>query len=777
MKTIIRNFLRVLRRYRLATTLNILGLSVAFAMFILIMMQVDFDRNFDRFHRDTEHIFRMEVKTQDEWATIANVPLPKILFESSPHIVAGTIVKNWTNGLFFSVDTTENRSFFQEQNYFVTPGYTSVFPFDMAEGSAHVLEEPGSALIPQSLAKRLFGDKTAVGRMLFDREGTYTVRGVYRDFPQNASVPNVIYLPLPIEKVADNWNYWAFQCYFRLNDAKNIAGLKELLKERMRETPFAKALPDDSPSENIRFVALSDIHYMPEVKFDTAPKTTRQTLLILTTIALLVLIVGGINYFNFSTALTPKRMKSINLQKVAGASNVSIRMALVFESVAICAVSWLIALLFVYGAQYTPVASLIDGGITYTNLRPFAYSGLLALLTGCLTGIYPAYYMTSFSPAMVLKGSFGQSARGRQFRNLLMSVQFVTSMTLIIYASFMYLQNHYMRHTPLGYDRDELIVVNFNDRLKQERESFENRLKSFPEIAGIAYANDQFAARDFYNIATEKYRDRDVLYQYIQVSPSFLDIMGIKVYDGRGFRPEDAGSQGVWVFNRKAQEDFGLELNGRFNNMEIIGFMPDLKIASFRVLVEPLGLFVKNDQNSFHVAYIKVNADNDLRKAMMHVRQTLAGFDPYYPFNVHFFDEILDNLYAKELKRSLLITLFSLVAIFISMVGVFGLVVFDSEYRRREIGIRKVFGSTSGEILVTFNRSYIRILCVCFVLSAPVAWYAVSQWLENFVYRTPMYWWIYLAAFVAVFILTVCTVTFQNWHAAGMNPVESIKEE
>jgi putative ABC transport system permease protein len=778
MKTIIRNFLSVIRRYRLATALNVLGLSVAFATFIVIMMQVDYDRNFDRFHRDTENIFRMEVNTQSEWAALTNVPLSEILFASSPHIVAGTIVKEWTDDLFFSVDTTENRSFFKEKNHLVTPGYTAVFPFEMAEGSAQALEEPEKVLIPQSLSARLFNGQSAVGRNLFDKHATYTVGGVYRDFPQNASVPNVIYVPMPDSEKKRGWNYWAHQCYFRLNAAENIDGLLTDLDVPLRNAYESQGIsPEGSISDAFRFVALPEVHYTTDVKFDTGPKTTRETVLVLLVTALLVVLVGGINYFNFSNALTPKRMKSINIQKVMGAGNGAVRMALIMESVAICLVSWLIALLLVHWAQYTPVAQLVDGGMALvSHPRPALLCGLLALLTGCATGIYPAYYMTSFSPAWVLKGSFGQSPGGRRFRNLLMSVQFLTSIILIICASFIYLQNHYMQHAPTGYDRDELIVAELNERTSQNQEALGDRLKSFSGTAGVAFADDLFAARDFYSLTGDSYHGRQTLFQHIRVSPSFPEVMGIRVQEGRDFRPDDIRSQGVWIFNRKARDEFELELNDRIDGKEIIGFMPDLKIASFRVMVEPMGLYVKGSDN-LGVAYVKVQAGADLRAAMAHVRQTLKEFDPDYPFNVRFFDEVLNSLYGKEQRTGLLITLFSLVAIFISIVGVFGLVVFDSEYRRKEIGIRKVFGATTHEILVTFNKSYIRILVLCFVLSAPIAWYAVSRWLENFAYRTPMYWWIYIAAFAAVFLLTVCTVTFQNWRAANMNPVESVKSE
>jgi putative ABC transport system permease protein len=255
--------------------------------------------------------------------------------------------------------------------------------------------------------------------------------------------------------------------------------------------------------------------------------------------------------------------------------------------------------------------------------------------------------------------------------------------------------------------------------------------------------------------------------------------MGIQVTDGRDFLEEDGQNEsGVFIFNEKARNAYELILNDEVNGSEIIGFIPDLKFASFRKAVTPMAFYVSSEEwtNPQH-AYVKVKAGSNLREAMTHVRQTLHSFDEGYPFNVRFFDEVLNKLYEKEQQTGLLITLFSLAAIFISIMGVLGMVIFDTEYRRKETGIRKVFGATTREILLMFNQSYIYILLLSFTLAAPVAYYAVTRWLENFAYRTPMYWWVYIAAFVVVFVLTVATVTLQTRKAANGNPAEVIKTE
>ena len=254
--------------------------------------------------------------------------------------------------------------------------------------------------------------------------------------------------------------------------------------------------------------------------------------------------------------------------------------------------------------------------------------------------------------------------------------------------------------------------------------------------------------------------------------------MGIEVVEGRDFRQEDTNTKwGAYVFNEAARKKYNLELLGMEGG--IIGFIPDIKFASFRTAIEPMAFYVPGTEWDFHpkYAYIKLKAGTDMRAAISHIRTTLAGFDAEFPFEIRFYDEVLQRLYERETALSTLISLFTLLAIFISIVGVFGLVVFDSECRRKEIGIRKVFGASVTGIIVMFNKAYFRILLICFVLAAPLAWYAVNRWLENFAYKTPLYWWVYLLAFVAVGIITVATVTFQNWRVANDNPVNAIKKE
>jgi putative ABC transport system permease protein len=530
---------------------------------------------------------------------------------------------------------------------------------------------------------------------------------------------------------------------------------------------------------DLRLTALPDIHFATDVEYDQTPKSSKQTLLILLAIAIVIVAIASINFTNFSTALTPMRIKSINTQKVLGADLFTLRLSLVFEAVFISLLSYGVALLFILLFKHTPLAKLVDADLSITA-HPFIVGGtaLVALLAGFLAGSYPARYMTSFAPALVLKGSFGLSPKGRKLRNTLISIQFIASFALIIGASFMYLQNQFMQNSPLGYDKDELIVTNIR-KIQGSRDLFTHQIKSYSGIEDVTFGEQLLSSSDQYMGWGRQYRDRQISFQCLPVHYTFLKVMGIEVTQGRDFRQEDELTpNGAYIFNETARNQYELELNTEISgNGEIIGFMPDIKFASFRTAVVPMAFYLWGTQNwgnQPNQAYIKVKAGSDLGAAMSHIRATLSELDSDYTFDVRFYDEVLQRLYEKERSLSSLISLFSLIAIFISIVGVFGLVVFDSESRRKEIGIRKVHGSSISGILIMFNKMYFKILLICFVVAAPLAWYAVSRWLQNFAYKAPMYWWVYLIAFVIIGIITVSTVTFQNWRVANENPVNAI---
>ena len=791
MKTILRNFFSVLRRFKAASVLNVLGLSIAFVAFMLIMMQVNYDYTFDCSHRNADAIFRVDIVhgSKGSQAIICR-PFARAFTESSPHIKGGCLLNAWVGSPFFYVEQNGQRTGYRENAWEVTPGLLDVIHFDMLEGTAQALDEPGSVILPESMAKKIFGNETAVGKQLIAPNvemNAQIIKGVYKDFPRNSALQNVIYVAMNPKENYDNWGNWNYFFFVRLDDPAN----KENVLDNFKSNFNAKEVFGNEfewggeESFDLRLTSLPDVHFLNNVDFDSMPKASRQTLLVLFSIAFVIIIIAGINFTNFSTALTPMRIKSINTQKVLGSSDRMLRGSLLVEAVGVSTFAYLLSLLFLYVIPKTPVASLVDADISF-GAQPMIIAGtaVIAVIVGVLAGLYPSYYVTSFPPALVLKGSFGLSLAGRRMRSVLVGIQFVASFILIIGSLFMYLQNRYMQNAPLGYDKEEMIIVHLNNKINKDRDAFTNQLKSFSGVEDVTYSQFLLSSQDQYMGWGRDYNGKNINFQCLPVSSSFLKVMGIEVKEGRDFRPEDDQKEtGCYIFNEKAKAQLELKLNEQIDGDEIIGFIPDIKFASFRQEVTPMAFYLwgkyqwGQEGNYYNAAYVKFKAGSDLRAGMEHVRESLKKFDSEYPFVIRFYDEVLQHTYEKELKIGSLITLFSLVAIFISIVGVFGLVVFESEYKRKEIAVRKVLGSTTGEVLYMFNVSYFWILLICFVLGAPVAWYGVHRWLENFAYRTPMYWWVLPLAFLAVGVITFMTVTYQNWHVANENPVKNIKSE
>jgi putative ABC transport system permease protein len=684
------------------------------------------------------------------------------------------------------VEDDEGRNYFKENTINVSPEFIDVFSFDLVEGSANALKTTDNVIIPLSLSRKLFGNESAVGKQLVSGESNQMVGAVYRDFPANTIIDNYIYVAMPENLHKDNWGNWSYHTYIRVNDASNAPLLidnffRNLEGHVISGEPFEYEKAKET-GMNLRLTVLPEVHFVKGVQWDNAPKTSRQTLLILLTIAIVIIAIAAINFTNFSTALTPMRVKSINTQRVLGARRSTLRWALVFEAVFVSLLSYCIALLLVALFGDSPFARLVDGDLSLMA-HPLIYGGtaLVAVFTGFLAGAYPSHYMTSFAPALVLKGNFGLSLKGKQLRNTLISIQFVASFALIIGASFMYMQNRFMQNAPLGYDKNAMIAVDIK-QIQNNREAFTNQIKSYAGIEDITYGQFLLSSQDSYSTWGMQYKSEQIQFKVFIVHHTYLKVMGIKVSEGRDFRYEDPNTQhGAWIFNESARQKFNLELNTAlegWNNGEIIGFMPDVKFASFRTAVEPMAFFVMGTEiyswEYAQIAYIKLKENTNMHAAMSHIHSTLSTYDSDYPFEVRFFDEVLQRLYEKETALGSLISLFSMMAIFISIVGIFGLVVFDSECRRKEIGIRKVLGASTWGIIAMFNKAYFKILVICFVVAAPLAWYAVHKWLENFAYKTPMYWWVYLLAFIVVGVITAATVTFQNWRVASDNPANTI---
>lgn len=758
-------------RSKRAMVINTFGLSVAFAAFLIILMQVYFDRSFDACHADAERIYRIELGIQGNKFAIVSRPITEFISQS-PLIETSALASVTITPITFRIDHNNKQDLYEEFTQSVTPSFTDVFRFDMKEGTDSALELPDQVLIPESLAKKMFDNESAVGKQLKEEAKSVVVGGVYKDFPKNSSIGNFVYRSIP-EKERGSWGDLKYNAYIKTIPSANITEEKTRLENELAQT--LKENEPDMPATRLYLTPLRMLHNVTDVMYDFAPKSDKQTATILLIIAWAIIVVASINYMNMSMALVPKRMKSININRVLGGTNVLIRINYVLESIAIGLLSFFIGLLIVVIVSKTSIVSLMDADIHFwkhPGLTLFTFA--IALLVGGLSGLYPSFYITSFQPALVLKGNFGMTIEAKKLRQLLIGIQFITAFVLIMSSGFMYLQNNHLRHADVGYDRDQIILSSVNPHIVKNKSAFTHQLKSFSGITDVTYAASALSTADNYNGWNAQYNGEKIMFQWIPVDPSFIEVMNIEVSEGRGFR-EDDQKIGKYIFNEKAKNEFGLALNTLIDGTEIIGFIPDIQYTTFRTISAPMAFYVSPSNDYSKYAYIKVKAGSDMKSALEHVKSVVHEYEGEKPLQIRFYDEVFNQVYEKEQNLMFLVSLFSIIAVIISITGVLGLVFFENEYRQREIGIRKVLGANEINILVLFNKSYLPILAACFAIACVITYHFVSRWLENFSIQTPLYWWVFLMSGLLVIFVTVVTVSWQSWKTATSDPLETMR--
>ena len=795
MKLMIRNLLYLFKRFKTAVVLNLFGLTIAFAAFLLIVMQVDYEMNYDAMHSKSGRTFRLEANHGEfEHNAVHCLMFSDAFVNSSAHITDYSYRYPFYGGERYcqidEVDDQGEAKVFKENFQLCLPNISDVFDFHMKEGSVECLSIPGSVLIPESVAKRLFDKQSAIGKRIRMSGSSgwqpvsttiLTIGGVYKDFPGNTTVQNRIYVPMDqLDLLKSSWQMYANEIYVTLDDPLNK---EEVLDHFNKTFDFAKSQMGSAQEIALRLTPLKDVYYTHDTTFDFNPKGHRETNYVLLGIAFLILFIAGINFTNLTTSLIPLRLKTINTHRVLGCSIYKLRAISLIESIVICLISYILALFIVNDLSYTPIANWVDADIRLSQYKGLILlTALIAILTGCLAGLYPAIRSSSYAPALVLKGSFGLSPKGKKLRVALIGFQYTVSIALIIVTLFMGLQNHFMTSSEqLGFNKDQVAIVNLTPEIyAKHKPQYIQKLKDYPGIEDVAFSVYELSKEDdMIDLEYARHEDKDVFFKVFYASENFLSVMDIQVEEGRDFTREDLNkAQSDYIINPAAERDFHLHPGDRFNDRTVLGVSKDFRFNSCRIASSPFVFALNNDiPNPKLVSYIRFNSKTNLQEAVAHVRETLKEIDPTFPFEISFYNTILNNLYQKEQTLGKLISLFGIMAILISIVGVFGLVLFETQYRRKEIGIRKINGATTGQILLMFNKTYIRIVSVCFIISIPIAWMGTQQWLENFAYKTPLHLWVFIVAFLIILSVTIGTVTFRNWQAANENPVNSVKSE
>ena len=792
MKTIIRNFTSIFRKFVTANVLNMLGLSLAFASFFVIMTQVNFDLSYNKSFTKHENLFRMTMKLgpgYEDYGTTLPRPLVERLAAASPHVTGHAVMQGWTNIDQYIVGEEE----FTLNLVYGIHDFLSVFKPTVIAGDLDGLNQSnngGIIVLPRSEAMRMFGTTDVVGKTMKYKwidDGCTHVCAVIEDYPENNFLHGACFIG--INSNEDNYNNWNYDAYIRVDDVKNLPTVQKTMRqtaiELFKEKFDLKAKEEEALQ--VEFTNVSDAHFS-KILDKAAPG--RSSVYLLICFSLLIVVIAAVNFMNFTLAETPMRIRSINTQKVLGATTIQLRGSLMAETVLISLIAFLVALGMVYIAHDLGLQELVQGSILLQDHLPLiGITLLLSIVVGLMAGAYPAYYVTSFPPALVLKGSFGLSQKGLVLRTILICLQFVGSFVLVIGVGIMYLQSYLIYHTDYGFDKDEVLVVATAPDTRNKVDAIDSDLHSISGIEGASLAMNVLGSSDRYMTWGRGNGDKHMNFTCFFVDWRFLDVMGIDIVEGRNFRKDDGD---VCIFNESAKKQYpwlAVDKPIADEGLPVVGFCKDIKYSSLRVddSQQPIAFFVPSPNGEYwgdgswrNYMLVRVAKGVDKREAKQKVMETVNKYEKGQPLNnsgLRYMDEVLENTYKQESLFTKQILLFSLLAILISVIGVFGMTMFESEYRRKEIGIRKVFGSSTKGILMMFWRRYLYILLGCFVVAAPIGYLLGQHWLEGFAVRTAISPLLFVVSFLLITLITMLTVTYQSWKNANENPVNSIKTE
>lgn len=784
MNTLFRNFSHTFRRFFTASVLNLLGLSIAFAACFVILTQVDYDYNYNKAYPAHDRIYRVEVNAGGDygWQIWLARPFCELVGASSPHIQAISV----TSLSNYSSDFEVDEHIYSELWFTGFGDYLEVFQPTMVSGTTASLNEPGQVLISASMARRFFGTTDAIGKTIYidrkSRNQPLVIGGVYQDMPENSQLGNCVFSCFRSDLNKDSWTNWNYTLYIRLDNPASLADVERSVIESCKQNiPKDRISGEEDWEDFIHFTPLDEVHYST---VGNKAATSKAAVYLLLCVSVLILLTAAVNYMNFSLAETPMRLRSINTQKVLGASTFSLRMYLLLESVWVCVCGFLLSLFWLYLLKGTSLSTLVASDLSLMSHPGLVMAlGGVAVCMGLLAGAYPSYYVTSFPPALVLKGSFGLSPKGKMLRTFLVCFQFFVSFMLIISVGIMYLQSRYIQRSDYGYDKEVVLVGEIPGEYLNRREAIVSELSGISGVEGISISQFVLSSSDNYMSWGRGSGERAINMVCFPVDYRYLSVMGIKITEGRDFKPGDGD---VYIFNEAARKKYPwmrVDEPAVPEDYPVIGFCENIRFSSFRNndAVEPMAFFIYGkdyaDWDANSILNIRVASGVDKVEMLHRLTEAAEKIAPGRDFKFRFMDEVIDQNYHRELRFTRQILLFSLIAIVLSMIGVFGLTLFESEYRRKEIGIRKILGSSTGEILYMFTKRYFVMLVACFVLAAPFGWWIGHDWLESFSDKTPIRAWVFVASFLLVSLITVLTVTFQCWKNANENPVRSIKTE
>ena len=775
------------RRYKLASLLNLLGLSIAIALFYLFQTQTEYNRNYNTSLKDYQRTYRVETSSFTSQPYDWNIVFPIEIvsyWQNLPHIEQISSLCALTE----QVETEYKGMSYQLSYLDLGSNAIGFWGIRMQSDANSAQTDLPEYILSEKTARRIFGAENPVGKTLFiteeNRKRPVTIQGIYQDFPDNSSIKNGLIRRREHFHLG-NWSNWKYEIFVRLDDPKNKISVEKALTESFFQS---------SKKDSFRLLPVQQANFNKLTQANGS--RYRPSDHMMSIISILALLVGLFNFTNFSQAQAPLRMRSMITRKVMGASTASLRREMVLENIFLSAVALAGAALLILIFQKSPECmSLVSGDISFQNHGQLTGITLLTTLgIGILSALFSAWYATSIPSALVLKGSFGQSPRGKKLRWIILTGQFVVAFAMTLYALVMTGQTHYIFNADYGFNKDKVLYAQIPDAAINKKDYLKQEITRLPFIKSSSFAANILGNADLYMYWGRGSGNHRISFQALCVDADFLKTMDIKIAKGRDFNPQD--SKGAYILNQTMSRKFPwLSLNQPINknikdwntpegHYPVVGICENYKLTSMRydshtipaafVIMGP-DMAEWGDRNK--KIFVRIAQGYDKLEAKKQLEQLIKQLDTEESCEFRFLDEDLQITYEEEFLFIAQVRFFAFICIFITLIGVFCLTLFETEYRRKEIAIRKIMGSTVHEVLLLFAGRYLIPLLAAFVLAAPIGYLISTKWLQNFAEHTPIYWWFFPLAFLMVSTVVVLTVVLQSGRVATENPVNSIKTE
>lgn len=788
-KTAVRNILRD-KGYSL---INVLGLTIGITSAIFLLLYVLDELSYDRFHSNGDNIYRVitnitEVDDEFTWV-VAQTPFGPTVKNKYPEVTEYVRFMNTGRPLFKKGDLR----FYEERIFAADSAVFDVFTYDFVEGDpATALHEPNTMVLTEDLAKKYFGNESPLGETLDSENNSYKITGVIKNVPKNAhfSFDGLISVSSLDERMqTGSWGSFGVRTYLYTPNLKDASDFEAKLSEIYDEfcAPIFKQY-------GINFIyelqKITDIHLHSRHEGESDTNGDIKYVYIFTAVAIFMLIIASINYMNLATARSARRSKEVGIRKVMGSFRGQLIGQFLTESLLLTIVSFLLSIVLTV-ALLPFFNDLLEKEIAVTVLgNPVILLGLLAIVTfvGIAGGSYPAFYLSSFKPALVLKSKLSARGGNAFLRKGLVILQFSISIVMIVCTWLVYDQLQFMRHKDLGFDKEHVIRIGMqSNAVRQKYNVLRARLLEENEVFNVATATTSPGYGVGKNLINVEDQNGEMVERGIDlygIDYDYMSTLGFRIVEGRDFSreiPSDT-TRAVLVtegmIDRMGWESaigrkFSFSQDEDSEPLLVVGVVQDYHHASLYDIIEPILFYLREDNRVLH---IKVDG-TDIKSSLAKVESVWSEVHPDQPFDYNFLDQEFEEQYNNDEKRGQIFTIFAVLTMIVACLGLLGLASYNAEQRTKEISIRKVVGANIQSLVVLVSREFMLMVLISILIGSPIAYYFMTQWLQNFAYSMDMNWFTFAYAAAMAIVITFGTVSYHTFRAAIANPVDALKEE